>query len=86
MKEYDISDEKNRHYTIYGSDELQHRIHIENPVSLFYEKGHQFHRVWNGSIVQLAPAPGPVLDDSGKMIGWVEMAWCPKDKNKPVAF
>ena len=86
MKEFDISKELYRHYTIYSLTGILHGIHIDNPQSLFYEKGHQFHRVWDGKIVTLAPAPGILTDNEGKSIGWVELAWCPKDKNKPVQF
>ena len=86
MKEYDITNEEYRHYTIYSVDGIAHGIHITNPVSLFYESGHQFHRVWDGSVVTLAPAPGPLLNEADKVIGWVELSWCPKDKNNPVAF
>ena len=86
MKEFDISKELYRHYTIHTECGVVHGVHIDNPQSLFYESGHKFHRVWDGKIVWLAPAPGPLTDVEGKIIGWVELVWCPKDKNKPVQF
>lgn len=86
MKKYDISKEEYRHYTIYGVNGSVHGVHINHPLDLYYEHGHQFHRIWDGSIVQLAPAPGPLLDKNDNIIGWVDLAWCPKDKNEPVQF
>lgn len=84
MEAYDVSKELYRHYTIYGPTGIIHGIHVDNPQTLFYESGHQFHRVWNGKIVTLAPVPGPLENKSGEIIGWVELVWCPKDKNEPV--
>ena len=86
MKEYDISDERYRHYTIYNLTGILHGIHIDHPQLLVWEPGHQFHRIFDGSIVTLAPAPGVLKDNDGNIVGYVELVWCPKDRNKPIAF
>ena len=86
MKEFNISKELYRHYTIYNSNKGIHGIHINNPQTLYYHEGGKFHRVWDGSIVTLAPIPGPLINEVGEIIGWVELSWCPKDKNEPVQF
>ncbi len=88
VKEYDISDEKSRTYTIHEIDGYVgglHSILILNPEKLFCGPDHYFHRVFDGKETHLAPAPG-LLYYHGKIVGYVEVKWEPKDKNDPCKF
>lgn len=50
---------------------------IERPVKVYFGKGHSFHRVFDGRIVHLVPAPGTM----GCIVRWE-----PGDKKNPVQF
>ncbi len=92
MKNYDISDEAYRSYRVFLKPKDTpyfkevYSVVIKTPKTLYWEPGHQFHRVWNGKYVTLAPAPGPIFDDNKNIIGWVEMTWEPFDCDNPCAF
>ena len=87
MKSYDVSDEHSRRYDIYAYGlGWVYTTKIDHPKKLFYEKGHAFHRIFDGDEVTLAPAPGFIRDDSGDVIGFCRMSWIPKDCKNPCAF
>jgi hypothetical protein len=85
MTEHDISCEISRTYTVLLPMLGQvYRKTITQPKKLFYEKGHSFHRIWDGFQVFLMPAPGLIEIDG--MYGFVEMTWVPQDDDKPCNF
>lgn len=87
LKCSDISNEKSRTYKIYSREEgWVHIIHIKEPRKVFYGPGHVFHRVVDGDIVVLAPAPGFIWGKCGEITGYCEVSWKPKDDNNPVQF
>jgi hypothetical protein len=87
MEAKDISGESSRHYAVHTIEKsYAFSVHVDHPVSLFWESGHSFHRVFDGSIVYLAPVPGPIFNKNGEIAGFVEMTWVPKDKNNPCKF
>ena len=91
MKCCDISGEKSRIYKILanGADGgCIHEIFIKNPLKLFYYPGgdHAFHRIFDGITMYLAPAPGFIWGSCGRITGYCEVTWEPKDKNNPCAF
>ena len=79
-----VGDEHSRTYTIYkcGTGEVHH-IHIEQPVKVFYGKGHAFHRIFDGRTVTLAPAPGFIWGECGEIVGYCELSWEPKNLEDP---
>ncbi len=88
IKEYDISGEKSRTYTIHMLDGYVgglHNILILDPQKLFCSPDHDFHRIFDGKKMYLVPAPG-LLYHHKEIVGFVEVEWVPKDKNKPCAF
>lgn len=87
IKEYDISGELSRTYTICVIDGgVLNTIEVNHPVKLFWAEGHAFHRVFDGRVVHLCPAPGILWGSCGKIVGYVEMTWKPKDKDDPCKF
>lgn len=86
VKEYDISGEKSRAYTIILLNQgVLHEIVINNPQKLFCGPDHYFHRIFDGKEMWLAPAPG-LLYYHRKVVGYVEVTWVPKDRNNPCRF
>ena len=85
---YDISGEKSRTYRILAIDEgVVNEIFIKNPIKLFtYKAGHAFHRIFDGITMYLAPVPGFIWGSCGKITGYCEVTWEPKDKNDPCKF
>jgi len=82
----DVSGEKSRQYNIYGCGEgLIHSVHISSPKKVFFGKNHTFHRIFDGKIVQLVPAPGFIFKND-RIIGFCEVNWEPQDKKNPVQF
>lgn len=84
----DISNEKQRCYTIYagvggGNCSLIHDIVIYNPEKVFYGKGHAFHRIFDGKQTILAPAPGFIWGKCGKIVGYCELSWEPQNLEDP---
>lgn len=89
LKEYDISGEKFRTYIILAMGKgVVHEIHIKNPKKLFLYKdgGHAFHRIFDGETVHLAPVPGFIWGSCGKITGYCEVTWVPKDSKNPCKF
>ena len=85
----DISGERERTYRIYEHEtNTIHEIVIDKPVKLFYYKNgdHTFHRIFDGVSVHLAPVPGFIRDDCGKVIGYCEVSWIPNNPEEPVKF
>lgn len=87
---HDISGEKSRTYRIFttAGEGIIHEIHIRNPRKLFCYKGggHAFHRIFDGITMYLAPVPGFIWGSCGKITGYCEVTWEPKDKNDPCKF
>ena len=78
-----ISDEAYRTYTIYTCGQgLVHTFRFDDPKKVFYGPGHAFHRVFDGECVTLAPTPGFIRED-GKIIGFCELSWKPKNTENP---
>jgi hypothetical protein len=85
MKEYDISGEARRTYTIkMPMSGIIYEKTIKNPLTLFFDNGHSFHRVWDGITMWLMPAPGII--SKGGLLGVVEMSWIPNDADNPCQF
>ena len=79
-----IEDENVRYYNIYDGDgEQVKQISIHDPEKVWYGKGHAFHRVYDGELVTLCPAPGFIWGECGKIVGFCELSWEPKDKDNP---
>lgn len=82
MKSYDLTGEAWRAYCIINGNDIVSRFLITRPAKLFWEPGHNFHRVQaSGGEVYCVPAPG--ISPSGQMC---ILEWMPKDKEKPVQF
>ena len=89
LKCCDISSEKSRTYRILATDEgVVNEIFIKNPIKLFLytDGGHAFHRIFDGVTMYLAPVPGFIWGACGKITGYCEVTWEPKDKNNPCKF
>ena len=89
LKSYDVSNENSRTYTIYSAEGVcYHEVYIKDPRKLFiYKDGdHAFHRIFDGDTVHLAPVPGFIWGSCGKITGYCELKWVPKDKNDPCKF
>ena len=85
---HDISGERSRTYKILaiGGDVIS-KIYIKNPRKLFrYRSGHAFHRIFDGTTMHLAPVPGFIWGKCGKITGYCEVTWVPKDSKNPCAF
>ncbi|KKN47574.1 hypothetical protein LCGC14_0661420 [marine sediment metagenome] len=85
---HDISGEQSRTYTISGIDTgVISVICIKHPQKLFcYKNGHAFHRVYAGTTMHLAPVPGFIWGKCGKITGYCEVTWVPKDPKNPCKF
>jgi len=86
---HDISNERSRTYVILGIGEgVVNEINIKNPRKLFCYKGsdHAFHRIFDGTTMHLAPVPGFIWGSCGKITGYCEVTWVPKDPKNPCKF